>query len=105
MLGTALRVLTSSVVKLAAVDGKGLARGLAGVTALLTEMVAVTRGMAGQAKGMAAAGAGMILLAIGIRILVSSVVTLDKLSWKDMSQGIAGVAMLLTAMCTVLCFL
>lgn len=98
LFATAIRVLTSSVVKLSTLDWEGLAKGLVGVTGLIIGLTAAARGLSGQGAGMVRAGAGLLILSAAIRILVGAVTDLSNLSWGQMSKGLTGVAALLTAL-------
>lgn len=98
VMGVAIRVLTSSVKALAQLSWGQLSKGLAGVAALIAEVVAATRGMIGETPLMIRAGVALILLGAAIRILVNSVTKLAGLSWNDMSKGLTGVATLLASL-------
>lgn len=98
MLAVALRVMTSSVVVLAALSWEQLAKGVSATTVLIGGLVLATKGMAGNAGGMIRAGAGLILLAAGIKILASAVKDIAALSWGQMAKGLTGVAATLLAL-------
>lgn len=98
LLSTALRVLTSSVVKLSKLSWKQLSTGLTGVSGLLVTLVATTRGMVVEAPGMIASSAALILMATAVRVLVNSVTKLSGLTWGQMSKGLTGVATLLASL-------
>lgn len=98
VLSGAIRVLTGAVVKLGKINGKDLAKGLAGVAALLVSLGGVTQIMSTESAGMIASGIGLTALAVGIRILVKAVTKLSGLSWDEMSKGLTGVATLLLAL-------
>ena len=94
----AIDILAIAVKSLSELSWEELAKGLAGVTALLGALVAVSKGMDKNAGGMIRSGAAMILLAAGIKILVSAVTDLSGLSWEEMAKGLVGVGTLLAAL-------
>jgi tape measure domain-containing protein len=97
LLATAVVILASAVTKLAKLDWNGLAKGLTGVVVILGALVGVMQLMP-DPKRMISTGIGMIALAVGVRILVSSVQALAKLSWAELLKGLVGVGLILAGL-------
>lgn len=98
LLAVALRVLTSSVIKLSVIDWQGLAKGLLGVSVLLASLAGTTRLMSSEIGGLVRVGAGLLIMAFAIKVLVSAVTDLSGLSWGQMSKGLVGVGALLASL-------
>lgn len=97
LLALAIDVLASSVKKLSDMDWGSLAKGLTGVSVLLTILAADVKLM-GNPERMIAVGLGLTALAKGIKVLSGVVITMSGLSWADMAKGLAGVAAILTSL-------
>lgn len=98
LLSTAVLILSAAVRNLSGLDWGELARGLAGVTALLAALAGTAQLMKGTGKGMIVAGAGLILVAVAIRILVSAVKEFSEMSWENLAKGLTGVAAILVSL-------
>lgn len=96
MVSTAALILSGAVAILAQLSWEELARGLSGVTALLTLMVGTEKLMEGSALTMLAMGAAMIPFATGLVILAGAVALFGQMSWADMLKGMVGLAAALT---------
>jgi tape measure domain-containing protein len=97
LMGAAIYILAAAMQKLAELDWESLTKGLVGVTALMTIMVATTRLMPNGASFIAAS-IGIVIMAAGIKILASAVSDLGGMSWEDMSRGLVGVGLLMGAL-------
>jgi len=97
LLALAIDILATSVRKLSDMDWTSLAKGLTGVSVLLTVLAADVRLM-GNPERMIAVGLGLTALAKGIKVLSGVVITMSGLSWTDMAKGLTGVAAILTAL-------
>jgi tape measure domain-containing protein len=97
LLGAAINVLASAMVKMAALDWNGLAKGLTGTTLLLAALVGVGKLMPNPA-GMISTGIGLVILAGAVKLLVSSVSDLAGFSWEELAKGLVGVGALLGAL-------
>lgn len=95
LLATAVRILASSVVKLAGIRIEELRKGLIAVALLLTMLVAATNRLDTNTPGMIRTAAGMVILAAAIRLLVESVEELGKMDWASLAKGLVGVGVLL----------
>jgi hypothetical protein len=96
----AIALLAVSAVALAGVDSGKLTAALGAMAILFTELLTAMSVFEkinpnASVKNMIAIGIGMILLATAIRILVSSVEALSKLSWEELLKGLVGVTALL----------
>lgn len=99
----AIALLAGSAVALASVDSGKLTAALGAMAVMFTQLLtamAVFEKINPQMglKNMVAIGGAMILLAIAIRILVSSVKELAKLSWEELLKGLAGVTALMAGL-------
>jgi tape measure domain-containing protein len=93
----AVGVLAASVVALSKVDAAGLTRALTAMSLMFTQLMVSLKAftMIGGAKGLITTSAGLILFAIALRLLVSSVKSLAKLEWEELSKGLSAVAILM----------
>lgn len=98
LLATAVRILASSVEKLAGIPIEGLQKGLIALAILLGTLVAASNRLNTIAPGMIRTSAGLIILAAAIRLLVESVEELGKLDWSSLAKGLVGVGTLLGAL-------
>jgi tape measure domain-containing protein len=97
LMGVAINILASAMQKLALLDWESLSKGLVGVTALMTIMVATAHLMPNGASFIAAS-IGIVIMAAGIKILASAVSDLGSMSWEDMARGLTGVGVLMAAL-------
>ncbi|MCA1806417.1 MAG: hypothetical protein LC687_00925 [Actinobacteria bacterium] len=93
----AVALLTTSLLALSKIDADGLKQGLAGLTALLGQLVATLGGMnlVGGPTGMLDTAAGLVLIAIAVRILVGAVEDLGAIETEQLTKG-------LTALVTII---
>lgn len=98
LLSTAIVILTVAVRNLSGLDWQELAKGLAGVTALLGALAGTAKLMSSSSKGLISAGIGMIAVAVAIKLLVSSVKDFAEMDWADLGKGLAGVGAALAAL-------
>lgn len=94
VLAVGLLILGQAVKMMSTLDWESLAKGLTGVTILLTEMVLVARLMPSGASFIATA-ISMAIMAVGIKTLSDSVVMLGGMSWESMTRGLVGVGILI----------
>ncbi len=99
-LAAAIGILAISVVLLATVDGPGLLRATAALSAMFINLAVGMRaftlavGVVGAAK-LNLLGPALIMIAIAIGILVFSVKALAELSWEELAKGMLGLAVML----------
>lgn len=91
----AILILTHAVDNLAQLSWEELAKGLVGLTVILTEVVALTHLM-GDPKRMISTGVGMIALGAAMLIFASAVEKMGQLSWGEISRGFIAMAGALT---------
>lgn len=91
LLAAAIKILVTAVTDLSGLSWEELAQGLTGVGALLAALALFSRFASANAGGVLA-GAGIILLAAGIKILASALKDIAKMSWEELGQGLAGMA-------------
>ena len=94
----AVGLLTASVVALSGVDAAGLGKSLSAISVMMAQLVAAMKLMGALPGGIIGTGTGLILVATALRILVSSVKSMAKLSWEDIAKGLSGVTALLAAL-------
>lgn len=97
LMAVALRILTSSVVALAQLSWEELIRGLTATGLLMLGIAAAARLMP-DGKKMISSSVGLILMATAVKILVSAVSDLAKLSWEDLQKGLVGVGAVLASL-------
>lgn len=96
-----IQMLTKALERMAALDIKGLAKGLVGIFALFKMMGSFLS--ANKNMGLTpSSGAALILMATAIRILASAVEKIGNLSLSTLAKGLIGVAGSLLAMTTAL---
>lgn len=91
LLSGALLLFSVAVKSLADLNWNELAKGIAGVTALLGAMVGFMHLMPKNAPGMIRAGIGMTIMAAALHILAGAVKKLADLTWHELSRGMAAV--------------
>lgn len=91
LLAYAIKVLVDSVKDLAGMNWGEMAKGLAGVAALLLSLGLFTKFASVNAAGIAS-GAGVVLIAVAIKILASALSDIGKLSWGEIAKGMAVMA-------------
>lgn len=97
MLGVSVSVLilATALKKLSSLSGEELAKGLVGVFALTTLVVAACKEL-DKTKGRAIKGAAnIVIFASAIKILASACKDLSGLSWEELLKGLVGVGVLL----------
>lgn len=100
----AILILTHAVDNLAQLSWEELAKGLVGLTVILTEIVTLTHLM-GDPKRMISTGIGMIALGTAMVIFASAVEKMGQLSWGEIARGLVAMAGGLTAMTVALNFM
>lgn len=96
LLAAAVDVLVIAVKQLADMSWEQLGRGMSGLTAIIGELLAVTKLM--DPEGMTVGGLAMIALAHGVGIITDSVTKLGGMSWEALGKGLTGVAGILTSL-------
>jgi len=101
----ALAILTLSIVALSGIDAVALDKAMSALTLAFVQLAVAMKVMTNIAvssgKGaalMPVLAAGLILIAIAMRILVSSVTALSKLSYEELRKGLGAVTILFAAM-------
>jgi tape measure domain-containing protein len=98
LLAVAVRILTSSVEKLAEIPFSSLIKGLGALVVILLAVAGTTRLMESNNPGIIKTAAGLVILAAAIRLLVTSVEALGGMDWGSLAKGLTGVAVLLTSL-------
>ena len=101
LLSSALLILIQAVKQLGLMSNGDIVKGLAGIGILLTELSVFNKISSGS-KGIFSISAGMILLGTSMVILVKALQGFSTMSWPDLSKGLQGMALALTAIVTAL---
>lgn len=91
VLSIAIRSLANAVEDLGKLSWEELAKGLAGVAALLSSLALFTK-IAELNKGGIAAGIGIILIATALEIMADAVGLFVQYNWEQLARGMAGIA-------------
>ncbi len=97
LLGYAVGVLASAVVKLGGISWGELIKGLVGVGMLLGALALFTK-FAKASENSIPTAAGLIILAVAIRLLVNSVSILGQMDSKALQQGIIALGFMIAAL-------
>jgi tape measure domain-containing protein len=92
LLSGAILILSAAVKNLSGMNWGELAKGLAGVMALLIGISGAVQLMKGAGKGMIVAGAGMLAISVALNILVLAVKQFAGMEWGEIGKGLVGVA-------------
>lgn len=99
-IAAAMYIMAKSFTVVAQLSWNDLAKGIVGISALTGAILILTKQLAGADK-LQKGLTGLILIATSIRILVSSVVALSALSWKELGKGFSGLAALLAGIIAI----
>lgn len=88
IMAAAIKILVSAVTDLSGLSWEEMARGIAGVGALLGSLAIFTRLVDANKAGIGQ-GIGIILLATGIKILASALKDFAQMSWEEIGRGLA----------------
>lgn len=94
-MSVAVLILASAVKKLSGLDFEGLAKGVAGVGALLAELVGAAKLMSVDGKDISKGAIQMVLMAAALKIMASVCKDLSALSWEGIAKGVTGIGGLL----------
>ncbi len=86
-----IRILASSVKSLGGLSVTALAKGIAGVGALCTELVVAAKLMNGTKFGIGK-GTGFVLMAASMEILQDAVAKFGEMDWESIGRGLTAVA-------------
>lgn len=98
ILAVGIKILASAVTDLSGLSWEEMAKGLAGVGAVLGGLILFTKFAQADKMGVLS-GAGIVLLATGIKILASAISEFSGVSWEGLGKGFAsmGVGLALIA--------
>ena len=94
-LSIAVLILAKAVEVMANLEWDGLAKGLTGVTVLITALIVASKLIEKESAGMMKSGAALVLFAVAIRVLVTSVEALASLSIEQLAKGLGSVLLLM----------
>jgi tape measure domain-containing protein len=109
-IAAAVGILAISMNVLAKIDAEGLTRASAAMTVMFTQLLSALlifekfSSFTGFAK-MPFVAASMILLAVAVNVLAEAVEDLSALDWNELSKGLTGVTVLITALTTAMNFM
>ena len=104
LMAEAVKVLSKALKNLAELNMEQLKVGLAGITGLMTDLVAAMMIMSLNQKAVGKGAVGMVIFANAIKILSSACKDLSSLSWDELKKGLAGVTVLMTEIALFLNF-
>lgn len=88
-------ILASALKKVSSLGYEELGRGLIGITALTTIIVAAAKVMGSDSKKIQKGAMQMVIMAAALKILASVCKDLSSLSWEEMRKGLVGVGALM----------
>jgi tape measure domain-containing protein len=97
LLGLAIDTMAKAVKDLASLDWNGLARGLAGFTVILSELI-LTMKLMPEPEQFISKTIGIVILSGAIKMLVGAVKDLSGLSWEQLGKGLIGVGLILSSL-------
>jgi len=89
LMAGAVLLLSISVAIFSRMDLDALAKGVAGVTAMMLALAGTAKIISKNSRGMFRAGLGIIFLRIGINILTIALKQCTKLNWEEILKGLA----------------
>lgn len=96
LLAAAIKILVSSVQDFSGMSWSEIAKGLAGVAALLVALGLFTK-FAAVNKGAIAQSVGLVLLAAAMKILASAAADFASMNWGEIGKGLAAISAILLA--------
>ena len=98
----ALAPITDSMQKLSSISWEGIAKGLVGMGAAITELAAVA-GILGKLGGMSAVtgAAAVVLMAQSLEPITDSLTKISHLSWDGVAKGLVGMGAALAELAVV----
>ena len=96
----AMKILAGVLKSIAKMSWQDLAKGLVGLTVILTEMVIAVKiiGNDKDSKRMLKGATNMLIFAAAVTVLANCVKQLAKLSWENLAKGLVGVTVIMAEM-------
>jgi phage-related protein len=94
LFSAAVLILSAALKSLSELSWDELARGTAGITILIGELVAASKLLSGESASMTKGGAGLIAMSAAILVLAQAVKSMSGLDWEQLAKGLAGVGAL-----------
>lgn len=91
LIAAAVKILASACKDLAQLKWSELAKGLAGIGAILLEMAIFSK-IAKGAKGLVSMGVGMIAIGAAMKIFASAIADFGAMEWSDIGKGLVAIA-------------
>lgn len=91
LIGEALKIIASAVIKFSVIDPSGLATGLLGMAAALVEIIAVVRNMP-EASEAITSGISLMILGAGLHVIVGAVQKFSEIDPSGLATGLLGMA-------------
>lgn len=92
LLAGAVLILSVAAKNLASLSWEELARGMAGVAALLAIVAVAVIPLSANVSGMMRVGASLIMIGVALNLLAGAVKIFATMSWSEMGKGFAAVA-------------
>lgn len=94
-LSTSILILASAVEKMGGLSWEEIAKGLSGVTGLLTALIITSKLMGGSSKGLIKMSTSMIILSVAVRSLAKAVEKLGNLDTNQLIKGLSSIGAIL----------
>lgn len=96
ILAAAIKILASACEDFASMSWGDIAKGLAGVGALLLEIAVFTK-LTSNSKQVVSTGIALIAIGAAMKIFASAIQDMSGMSWEELAKGLIGMAGALTA--------
>ncbi len=97
MLATAVTILASAMKKISGLTVEEMAKGIGGITALVSILVTAYKIMSKNQKALTKFGGQMLIMSTAVVILASACEKLSKLSIEELAKGIGGITALVAS--------
>lgn len=104
IIAAAIKILASACADFGQMKWEELGKGLAVITALLTEIAIFTK-LTGNASGVLSTGIAVIAIAAAMKIFASAMQDMSTLSWEGIAKGLVAMAGALVAIVLALKFM
>lgn len=96
-MSTSILILASALKKVSGIEPEKMKNGILGIAGLSAIVVAVAKIMSKDTTTIVKGATGLIAFALAVKILASVCDDLSGLSWGEMTKGLVGVGVLMTA--------
>lgn len=96
-MSTSVLILAGALKTVSSIEPDKMTTGILGVAALSGIVTLVAKSLAKNEKVVIKGATGLIAFALAVKILASACADISELSWGEMTQGLVGVGVLMTA--------